>query len=217
MSAPERRHARSRRGGAGPIILENEMKATHVRAAAALATILVLSACGGKASFDISGNISGLRNNGLELSNNGDTVTPPAGATTFTFPKRVSYGDNYDVKPTKQPAHMTCTVGNGSGSAGHLTSIVVNVVCTQNAYSIGGLVNGLTDGTLVLANGSTAAPVTVSKGDPAFVFPQAVEDGTAYGVTVLTQPANLFCTVANGTDVMGEAPRSNIVVTCVPK
>lgn len=193
------------------------MKANHVRTVAALATILALSACGGKASFDVGGTIAGLRNTGLVLANNGDTVSLPAGATSFTFPKRAEYGDDYAITVKTQPAHMTCQVGNGSGSAGHLTSISASVVCTQNAYTIGGKVVGLTAGTVVLTNGSNTSPETVTKDAPDFVFDQPVEDGQPYGVTVLTQPETLFCTVANGTDVMGEANRTNILVTCVPK
>ncbi len=47
-------------------------------------------------------------------------------------------------------------------------------------------------------------------------FPQVL-DGAPYGITVLTQPPGLVCTVANGIGVMGEVDISNIVVTCVPK
>lgn len=196
------------------------MKATHVRAVAALATILTLSACGGKASFAVSGSIGGLNNAGLVLANssNGDSVTVPAGATSFTFPKSVSYGDDYNVVQKTPPAHMTCSViSGGSGSAGHTTSIQVVVNCTQNAYTVGGLITGMTAGSLVLANGSSAATKTISKDETSFIMPDAVQDGRPYGITVLTQPDTLFCTVENGTDVMGEANRTNVVVNCKPK
>jgi hypothetical protein len=47
------------------------------------------------------------------------------------------------------------------------------------------------------------------------VFP-AIPVGDAYGLSVLTQPSNpaQVCTIANGTGVMGDANRTNVVVTC---
>ncbi|SFV15686.1 hypothetical protein [Pseudoduganella namucuonensis] len=196
------------------------MKVFNARTTAALATLLALGACGGKASFDINGTVSGLNNPGLVLVNNknGDEVNVPAGVTTFKFPKSIDYGTEYNVTLKANPSHQSCTVGNGSGSAGHLASVTVAVICTQNAYTIGGVLTGpIGDGTVVLINGSTGGQVSVTKDALNFTFATPVADGTPYGVAVLSQPANLSCTVANGSDIMGESPRNNIVVTCVAK
>lgn len=210
------------------------MKVTYLRATAALAVGLVLSACGGKASFDVSGtvytnNVPGLPNSGLVLTNGSDTVTVPAGTPTFTFPQRISYGTDYDVEVKTSAAHMTCVAiqPTNAGSAGHTTSIQVSITCSQNSYTLGGTATGLvgTDpvGTgLVLANGSAGGTVAVGKpadgsGRADFVLPIPVEDGQVYGVTVYTQPNGLFCTVANGTDIMHNASVSNVIVTCKPQ
>jgi hypothetical protein len=204
------------------------MKAIPLRSAAALALALALSACGGKASFDITGtfidaqgNLKPLANPGLVLANGGDTVAVPVGATSFKFPNSISYGTEYNILVQKQPDHMTCNVLGGSGSAGRLVSITATVNCTQNSYTIGGTVTGITgDATVTLTNGSTGGTVTLNKDSSTFTFQVPVFDGQSYGVTVYTitpdttTPANLACTVANGTDVMGTAPRTNIVVTC---
>ncbi len=209
------------------------MKVTYLRATAALALGLALSACGGKASFDVSGtvytnNVPGVPNSGLVLVNGSDTVSVPAGGTTFTFPQRISYGTDYNVQVQTSAAHMTCAsvAPTNAGSAGHTTAIQVTVTCSQNSYTLGGTVTGLagTDpvGTgLVLANGSTGGTVAVSKpadgsGRVDFVLPVPVLDGQPYGVTVYTQPAGLFCTVTNGTDVMHSTSVSNVIVACVP-
>jgi hypothetical protein len=202
------------------------MKVTKLRAIAALALGLVLAACGGKASFDVSGVIQGLTNSGMVLTNGSDTITIPAGATSFSFPTRISYGTDYNMQIKTQPAHMTCNLFNGSGSAGHTTTILATIQCAQNAHNLGGTVTGLvgTDpvGTgLVLANGSTGGTFTVTKptdgsGRVSFTFPVQVLDGQPFGVTVNTQPAGLVCTVTNGTDVMHETDVGNILVACAP-
>ena len=80
-------------------------------------------------------------------------------------------------------------------------------------HSVGGVVSGLS-GTLVLQNnGGDDLTVTRNGG---FTFPTLVVQGSSYSVTVLTQPANQLCTVANGTGV-ASANVSNVSVTCVTR
>lgn len=209
------------------------MKVTYLRATAALALGLALAACGGKAMFDVSGailtgNTLGVTNSGMVLTNGKDSITVPAGATSFTFPTRISYGTDYNIVIQTQPAHMTCNVFNGSGSAGHTTTIAATIQCTQNSHSLGGTITGLVgagtigDG-LVLANGSTGGIFSVAtkpadgSGRVNFTFSIPVLDGAPYGVTVNTQPNGLFCTVTNGTDIMHEIDVGNVLVACAPK
>lgn len=204
------------------------MKLSYLRAAAALALATLLAACGGKATFDVSGVfvdasslstgievIVPLPNAGLVLANGSDTVTVPAGATTFTLPLHVSYGDSYNIVVQTPPNHMNCTIANGSGSAGHTVTIHASVVCSQNTYELSGSVSGLTADGLVLLNGNAQVLVAKVADNPNTVFTfGAIPDGQAYGVTVLTQPTGQTCTVTNGTNVMRDTPVSNIQVSC---
>ena len=192
------------------------MKSSFVRAAFAGALALALAACGGKEQYTIQGAIEGLTQNGLVLSAGSQTVSPAAGATTFAFPSTIDYGDTYLVEVKTQPRHQNCEVFRSQGTAGQMASVQVFVRCTQNEYTLGGTVSGLTVDGLVLANGSSGGTVTVGKNVTTFVFPVPVKDGATYGVTVLTQPAGLVCTVANGVGTMGEAKITNVVVTCAP-
>lgn len=225
------------------------MKSIYLRSCAALLLALSLAACGGKSSFTISGvfttsdlvTLLPVNNSGLVLQNTGnnDTVSVPAGATSFTFPKTVDYGEVYNIVVKTQPNHMTCTpqYPSDNDSAGHTTSIRVVVECAQNQYLIGGTINGLpttaTTLPLILINGSnnsqfsydptsTAEPVP-----PLFVMPSQVLDGSTYGVTVLQNPTGYSCTVANGNGVVngivnganvdtGTEVVTNITVNCVP-
>jgi len=193
------------------------MNMKHLGATAALIVVATLAACGGKAMFAVSGTISGLNNPGLVLENGSDKLSVPAGATTFTMPQQISYGQSFDVEVLTQPAHMTCTAVFGNiDSAGHTTNINAEFQCAQNTYTLGGTVNGLTGTGLVLINGSQSTPLTVLTGATSFQFVNPVADGTPYGVTVFTQPTGQTCSVdKNPTGIMGGSPVSNVVVDCV--
>jgi hypothetical protein len=207
------------------------MTSNFLRPAIALAIALSLAGCGGKASFPITGTVFNLVYPGLVLSTNGMTVAVNPPATTFAFPNSLSYGEVYNVVPTSQPQHQSCTVyatpqidtsGRvytvGSDTAGRISTINIGVSCALNAYTIGGTINGLTSDGLVLTNGSGGGTVAPLTGVTTFTFAAAVSYGTSYGVTVLTQPANDVCSVTqNGTGVMGDAAVANIAVNCVPK
>ena len=192
------------------------MKSTFVRAGIAGALALGLVACGGSEKFTIRGGITGLAQPGLVLENKGTTITIAPNATTFSFPEAIDYGDTYRVTVKTDPAHQNCHVRGGAGTAGQYVDIDMLVECFQNAYSIGGKVSGLTVDGLVLANGSSGGTVTLLKDTTAFTFAKLVPDGATYGVTVLTQPTGLHCTVANGVGTMGEAKIENLEVTCGP-
>lgn len=187
------------------------MKAQLIGAALLAA---ILAACGGKASFTISGSINGLSNPGLVLQNNGGSDLPvAAGATSFAFPNSISYGTEYNVTVKTQPDHMFCGVANPIGSAGHTTSINVVINCTQNSYTLGGTVSGLNADGLVLVNGANGS-LTVLKGSTTFTMPGTIPVGTAYGLSVFTQPTGQTCSITNGSGVMGDANRTNVAVSC---
>lgn len=204
------------------------MKSLFRRPALLLALLagVALAACGGKAMFTVGGtvdkvNFAGVLYPGLILTDGANTLSVPAGASSFAFPNQIPYGATYNIVATTPPLHQTCSVVNGSDTAGRMAAIGATLDCTVNAYTVGGTVTGLTVDGLVLINGSNVAAVTVNASTttdlPTFVF-GAVVYNVAYGVTVLTQPTGLFCTVGpNGTGIMGDAAVTNITVNCVPR
>jgi len=128
-----------------------------------------------------------------------------------TTPFKAVLSDPYDqlletVAVTKDPATGTTTV------------VVVK-------YTLGGTVRGLTGSALVLTNnGQTVtingSPDVVCSPSPgcnsnSFVFPSPLSTGTAYNVTVKTQPAGQTCTVSSGSGNVAAAVVSNVVVNCV--
>lgn len=180
-----------------------------------LVLVLGLAACGGKAAFDVKGVVSELKYSGLVLSNGAAELAVPANATTFNFANTIEYGDLYDVKVKAQPLHQRCEVINGADTAGRLASINIIVACALNPFGLGGTVSGLTADGLVIVNGSNGT-VTLNKDATVYQFANPVLYGSSYGVTVLTQPPGLTCSVANGIGEMGDVDVSNANVSCVP-
>ncbi|HWJ95769.1 MAG TPA: hypothetical protein VNT33_13650 [Telluria sp.] len=209
--------------------MENKnMKKILTRGALAAALALSLASCGGgKATFTIGGLVQGLKYGPVVLTTNGQDKTVMPKSTngedvTYSFDKQLEYGDEYLVTVKTQPPHQTCSGMTLPETAGRLSSITVLVGCVDTPHTIGGSVTGLTKGTLVLANGSTAGTRAIASTDTtngtlaAYTLPNTATWNQTYGVTVLTQPEGLTCTVANGTGVMGDENVTNVNVTCVP-
>lgn len=210
------------------------MKFSYAGALVALTLASLLSACGGKAQYTVQGSVSGLTVDGLQLSNGGNTIDVPKGASSFAFPQQIDYGTEYDITITRNPDYFTCGVSGGTGSAGYTVSIGAAVRCDPNSYTVGGTYSGLvsvektvpTDGTtptdvpnlVTLINGSGAQVQISSATAASGTFTAAsLTNGEVYSISILTQPKNLTCTLTNQNGVI-RAPNSvtNLTLTCVP-
>ncbi|WP_342118367.1 hypothetical protein [Pseudoduganella sp. OTU4001] len=83
------------------------------------------------------------------------------------------------------------------------------------SFTIGGTVNGLSNQGLVLQNGSDT--VAVPAGATTFAFPNQIDYGTEYNVSIKTQPDHMECTVPNGHGSAGRTASINVVVNCSQK
>ncbi|MBK9500918.1 MAG: DUF1566 domain-containing protein [Leptospiraceae bacterium] len=189
---------------------------TPIFAAAALASRgsgTVATATGTAATYTIGGTITGLTATGLVLQNNaGNNLTVASGATSFTFSTAIATGTAYAVTVKTQPTGLTCTVSSGTGTA---TANVTtpSITCAAVTYTIGGTITGLTATGLVLQN-NAGNDLTVASGATTFTFSTAIATGTAYAVTVKTQPTGLFCTVTSGTGT-ATANVTAVTLACV--
>lgn len=195
------------------------MKSFNLRAGAALACALALAGCGGSdGELLLGGSFSGVTKAGLVLTNGDMRVEVPAstagnGSGTFYFPDLVGTDDEYDVKVAAFPDNTTgCEVINGKGRAA-FNITTVQVICTFQTHELKGSVTNLTGEGLVLVNGSDR--VAVGAGATGFTMAKVPEDAP-YGVTILQQPANQTCTVANGSGTMGKNDVTNVTVSCAP-
>ncbi|NCT67308.1 MAG: hypothetical protein GXC76_06635 [Rhodanobacteraceae bacterium] len=103
---------------------------------------------------------------------------------------------------TNDPAHPSFEVP---------VSLTVNAVTTQ---TVGGTVSGLAGSGLKLRlNGGNDLAIAANG---AFTFPGGLATGTAYMVTVATQPSSptQTCTVANASGTIGGSDVTNVLVTC---
>jgi len=79
-------------------------------------------------------------------------------------------------------------------------------------YALGGTVSGLSASGLILASGEQT--LAVSSGTTHFSFGSLLATGSAYAVTVQTQPAGELCSVNAGNGTVGSVNIDNVVVTC---
>ncbi|MCP5032218.1 MAG: 3-carboxymuconate cyclase, partial [Actinomycetia bacterium] len=128
-----------------------------------------------------------------------------------TFATALADGSAYNVTVLTQPVGQICTITAGSGtlSGANVTNVTANCV---DSYTIGGSVSGLT-GTLVLQN--NGGDDLILTADGAFTFATALADGSAYDVTVLTQPAGQICTITTGSGTLAGADVTNVAANCV--
>jgi hypothetical protein len=165
-------------------------------------------------SYTIGGTVTGLTGSGLVLQDNsGDNLTITASGA-FTFKTSIVSGKTYSVSVFAQPTSpaQTCVVTAGSGTTtANVTT--VQVACGTNTVSIGLTVTGLAGTGLVLQDNG-GDNLTVNQ-NGVYTFATAIPTGTAYKVTVLTQPTvpAQICSVASGTGT-ANANVGNIVVTC---
>lgn len=165
-------------------------------------------------SYTVGGSLTGLASGQQVIlkNNGGDALTLTANGS-FTFATPVTGGSGYAVTVGTQPTAQTCTIGGGTGSgvSANVTSVAIN--CVTNTFTVGGSLSGLGSGKQVILknNGGDALTLTAN-GSFAFATPAA--SGSAYSVTVGTQPAGQTCTVAGGTGV-GATNVTSVAVSCV--
>jgi 6-phosphogluconolactonase len=88
----------------------------------------------------------------------------------------------------------------------------VTITCRKE-YRVSGSVSGLSGILNLQINNGNLLQV----GNGSFTFPQYLATGTAYSVTVPTQPTSpaQVCTVTNGTGTVGSANITNVAVKCL--
>src|SRR5579872_1129271 len=171
------------------------------------------------AQYTISGTLTGLAagSGGLVLQYNGANNLSVKANGAFQFSTTITSGGTYNVSVLTQPSSpiQQCTVGNASGTA---TANVSNVVvqCAPPAqYTISGTLVDLAAGSggLVLQNNGTDDLLVNANGG--FQFATTISNGSAYNVTVLSQPSSPVqqCTVANGSGT-ATANVTNVKVEC---
>ena len=203
---------------------------------------LLLTACGSggaasnavtptTTSASVGGTVNGFSSGlTLLLNNSGTETIAVTDNGSFSFAKRVTEGNAYNVTVLGQPSGTSCEVANGTGTIAHGMDSVSNVSITCSSvattfirFNVGVTVSGLLPGNLVTLMNNGNETLTASD-NGLFVFPSeyvtaATYSGQAggYEVTVKTGPANQSCTVSNGTGAVTPPVQNNfvnILVSC---
>lgn len=194
---------------------ENCVLANNVGTATAIVTNISVTCT--PQPFPVSGTITGLTAGGLTLLNNlADSVSPLSGATTFAFATQIVSGNPYSVTVSVQPAGLTCSVTNASGTVvTAVTNVAVSCVAPCTACTVGGTLTGLQAGqSITFQNGADSFTKTDVAGNGAFTFPTGLASGTAYSVSITTSPTNQPCSVTYGAGTVTNTSISNVNVFC---
>jgi len=171
------------------------------------------SSSSSSSSFNIGGTVTGLSGVLIIQNNSGDdTVVEQTGSedVSFTFKTSISSGSAYSVSVKLQPNTQTCTASNASGTTSQNISNIT-IACTSSSYNVSGTVSGLT-GSVVLQNNG-ADDLTVSNGS--FSFTNKINKGSAYNVTVKTQPSPFTCSAASNRGLASDNMSSVSIVCAV--
>lgn len=159
-------------------------------------------------TYAVGGNVTGLDGSVTLQNNAGDDITLNADGG-FTFSAQDDQ-TTYNVSISSQPATQTCSVTDGSGTLAGADVTNVSVSCTTNTYTVGGSVVGLTGSITLQNNGGDDITLNADGG---FTF-TAQNDGSAYAVTVSSQPALLNCSVSNGSGTLAGGNVTDVLVNC---
>ena len=190
--------------------------------------LVLLVACGGGGGggstspapptpvYRITASVTGISGSGLILQNNGATDVAVSGNGTVVITSTAVSGSAYAVTVKTQPSSpsQTCTVTGGTGTMSGSDVSTVAVSCTTNSYGITATVSGLAGTGLTLQNNAVNDLTPSSNGTLTIV--SATASGSAYAVTVKTQPSSpsQTCTVTNGSGTVANGAVSNVAVTC---
>ena len=169
-------------------------------------------------TYSVGGAISGLAGVGLVLEDNAADDLGASASGAFTFVTKIASGKTYAVTVKSQPTSpsQTCTPTSASGSITNAAVTNVAVTCITNAYSVGGSVSGLVGTGLVLQDNLGNDLGITANGS--FAFTTAIASGSAYSVTILTQPSSptQACTVGAAGGTVTNAAVTTVTVTCAP-
>jgi len=168
--------------------------------------------------YNVTVNVTGLATgNQVTLQNNaGDDLTVSADGVN-TFATALDDGSAYLVTVLTQPVspNQTCVTTNGTGNLAGSDVTNIDVTCTTEQYQINVDVSGLAAGNDVVLQNNAGDDLTINT-DGTNTFATPLDDGTAYAVTVLTQPTspNQICVLSNESGTLAGADVIDVTLVC---
>ncbi|MBL4658910.1 MAG: cadherin-like domain-containing protein, partial [Alcanivoracaceae bacterium] len=137
---------------------------------------------------------------------NGSVTLFANGTFSYTHDDSSNNSDSFQYMVCDDGSPSKCDIGT------------VNISVTLDTYTIGGSVSGLI-GSVTLQNNNGNDITITDMGLQSFTFPSQ-DDGSAYAVTVSSQPATQTCTISgggvadNGSGTLAGANVIDVLVTC---
>jgi hypothetical protein len=163
--------------------------------------------------FTITVTVSGLSGSGLVLEDNGGGDLAVSADGVRTFATQVGSGSAYAVTVLTQPMSpwQTCLVHSGSGLVGN-SDLSISVTCTTDTHTVGGVAVAVENSGLVLQD-NAGNDLSISASG-SFVFGTSLASGSAYAVTIATQPTGQYCLVRHGNGTITNGDVTSVIVTC---
>ncbi len=187
---------------------------------AAVTSVSVVCANKTASSDQIGGTVTGLLGSGLVLQDDGADNLAVSANGTFAFATSLASGMPYGVSVLTPPInpYQDCVIANGTGTtaASDVTNLVVTCKTNANpAYSIGGMITGITGAGAVVLQDNARDNITVST-DGAFQFPTPIPSGSGYSVTASSIAAQQSetCAFTNASGIVGKGAVNNIAIAC---
>ncbi|GGX74813.1 FG-GAP repeat protein [Saccharospirillum salsuginis] len=170
-------------------------------------------------SFEVSVSVEGLKGKNLKLQlNEGEVHSIPENGS-YTFDGFLKTGETYQVLVDTNPVqpNQECVVENGDGTVEKSDVDDVLVQCNTLKYMLGGIVNGLSGGELVLKTNSNQTVRLTHNGE--FAFPEPVLDGSEFTTEIedLPKDPTQVCSLTNANGVVAGGDYLDIIVDCSVK
>ncbi len=158
--------------------------------------------------FDIVAEVTGLAGE-IQLTNGIGPLISVTRNGPIALLSDLVLGSPYDFQIYRVTSDQLCTLFNGQGVAG-VSSSSVRIECEGATVAISGEVLGLKNPIQVVLNQFN--PLSITK-NGAFQFPEKLNQGQLYSVSVLT-PKGQTCIINNGSGRVGIDPVNNIQIAC---
>jgi hypothetical protein len=186
-------------------------------------TSVVVECVNGTTTHTVGGSVSGLTKNGLILAINANNAVLPlaSGSTTFTFPRGLVPGTEYNVGVVASPQGVTCIATDGSGEVAAANVTDIAIACMDNTtdplsgtYEVVGQDNFITlylDGTYVLASRENDPGCGPSNGNGVEVGVYDYDDSTG-GFSVVSNAidTNDDCGLWDGSGITGTVQKTGV-------
>lgn len=164
-------------------------------------------------TYNISGTISDL-NGTLKFSLNNNSTQSFNTNGAFNFSVSLDSGENYQLVIATQPAGQTCghnalSISRDNDAETNISG--VTITCTNNVYTVGGSVSGLSGTLQINLNTGNTLDIT---GNGTFSFLTQVEYSSDYQVDIVSTPPGMQCNISNNSGVMPANDINNINIIC---